>query len=368
MPEMDFARDPRLMIMAGGLSTVAIALQLWFRPTYAAEKGSAASLQSRKRSLVTGTLVMVVFLIVTSGLYALSHDVLVYRRTQFPDYPRLSELSIAFIAFALLTIGRIIAMPIFQFLGRVMTGGKATEQQQQRFSAQLWKTLYHSGATLAPLIILRRGASWWPPGIGSPEEMFENYPFVPVDAPLNVYYLVQLGWSLHSLLVTLLQAGRGGYLTMITHHMATQMLVFGSYFIQNNLRLGTEVFFVHDICDVPVCISRMLLDIGYAKVASMFYILLMITWALFRLVLFPFSVIRNVSFSSFTHGWIKWEDAYGWIPLTLGLFILVILHIRWFIELWDIGARYFRSGIAKDTTEHSLSESHAQPSSSQHED
>ena len=138
---------------------------------------------------------------------------------------------------------------------------------------------------------------------------------------------------------------------MITHHMATQLLVFGSYFIQNNIRLGTEVFFVHDICDIPVCVTRMLIDIGAIKGAATAYILLLITWIVFRLVLFPFSVIRNVSFSSLKNNWVKWEDANGRIPLSLALFILLILHIKWFAELCKIGTTYLHSGIASDTTE-----------------
>ena len=369
---MEFARNPRFVGAAGFVAVAAVALQMCpqFRPTFAPPKGVSAKQQQQQqhnhRTVMRGLGVIGVFVVVAVGLYARAHSAVVARQAVSQEYPRVAEVSVALMSFGVLTVGRICAMPVGRWLARVITRGRATQQQQQRFSAQLWKVLYHSWATAAPLVIMHRGQArdlaatggaltpatkWWPPGVGDPQAMFDHYPFVPQNTPLNVYYLVQLGWSMHSLFVTLLQAGRGGYLTMVVHHMATLLLVSGSYFVQNNMRLGTEVFFVHDVCDVPVSVTRMLLDVGLTTPTAVSYLVLMPTWFVFRLVLFPFCVIRNVSVRALREGWVAWNEAHGWVPLTAGMLVLVVLHVRWFVELFNMGATFIRSGSMEDTTE-----------------
>ena len=366
---MEFARDSRVVCAACVTAAGAVTLQLCprFRPTFAPPKGASAQRQQEHnhRTVMRGLGVIGVFVLVAAGLCAHAHSAVVARQAVSPEYPRASEVSVALMSFGVLTVGRICAMPVGRWLARTITRGRATQQQQQRFSAQLWKVLYHSWATAAPLVIMHRAraaevaatghptpaTSWWPPGVGDPQAMFDHYPFVPQNRALNVYYLVQLGWSLHSLFVTLLQAGRGGYLTMVVHHMATLLLVAGSYFVQNNMRLGTEVFFVHDVCDVPVSVTRMVLDVGLTWPTAVAYLVLMPTWLVFRLVLFPFCVIRNVSYRALRDGWVAWDEAHGWVPLTAGMLVLVVLHVRWFVELFNMGATFIRSGVIADSTE-----------------
>ena len=169
MPDIDFARNPRLLHFACALSFVAIILQLCFRPTHAPLKGMTKTPQIRQRSMMRGMIIIVAFALVSTCLYASSNNALALRRASCPDFPRLPELSISLLSFSFLTIGRIITIPNGCLIARTITSGSATEQQQQRFAAQLWKSLYHTGATLAPLFILRTGASWWPPGLGRPE-------------------------------------------------------------------------------------------------------------------------------------------------------------------------------------------------------
>ena len=374
MSGMEFARDSRFVGAACATAAAAVALQLCprFRPTFAPPKSASTNngqqqqeKEQNHKTVMKGVGVIGVFVAVAAGLAANAHSAVVARQAVSPEYPRVSEVSVALLSFGVLTIGRICAMPLGRWLARTLTHGNATVQQQQRFSAQLWKALFHSCATAAPLVIMHRAreaemaatgtqtpaTAWWPPGVGDPQAMFDAYPFVPQNRALNVFYLVQLGWSLHSLFVTLLQAGRGGYLTMVVHHMATLLLVSGSYFVQNNIRLGTEVFFVHDVCDVPVCVTRMLLDVGLTLPTAVAYLVLLPTWFVFRLVLFPFSVMRNVSVRAPRMGWVPWEEAHGWVPLTAGMVVLLVLHVRWFLELCHMGATFIRSGSMEDTTE-----------------
>ena len=50
-------------------------------------------------------------------------------------------------------------------------------------------------------------------------------------------------------------------------------------------------------------------------------------------------------------GWVPWDEAHGWVPLTAGMIVLLVLHVRWFLELCHMGATFIRSGIIADSTE-----------------
>jgi hypothetical protein len=204
--------------------------------------------------------------------------------------------------------------------------------------------------TAAPLWFLRN-EPWWPPGLGDPQRLFDNYPLTPPVPVLREYYMFQLGYYFHALFVTLMQRGRPNYVSMTVHHMATIALISCSYAVQNNYRLGTLVFWVHDVCDVPVCLTRLAVDLGSTPATAVFYFLLIGCWVVFRLLVFPLSVIRAVSFDAIRLGWVPWPEAYAWVPLTLFMLLLLAMHILWFAELCGMARTYFKTGRALDSTE-----------------
>lgn len=219
----------------------------------------------------------------------------------------------------------------------------------QRFSVQLWKLLYHGFVTVLPLYLFR-GQKWWPPGFGDSFTVFENYPFTPVSPWMREFYMFQLGYYIHSFVYTLMQTGRADLVFMTVHHLAAFALIFMSYFIVNGLRIGILVLFVHDICDVFICSLRIVADSKASKLIVVCYPAAMIVWFIYRLVIFPTQIISVPIYNVFFEGDVKWEDNYSQIPLTLLLILLFVMHIIWFIELLQMGTKYFKTGCTEDAT------------------
>lgn len=270
------------------------------------------------------------------------------------NHPRAAHFVICGFSFAFLTISRIVLVPLFAMIGESLVPHSKwhgeRELHVQRFAGQLWKAIYHSVVTIAPLWFLRN-EPWWPPGLGDPKMLFVDYPLTPPVPVLREYYMFQLGYYFHALFATLMQRGRPNYVSMTIHHMSTIALVSCSFFVQNNPRLGTLVFWVHDVCDVPVCLTRLAVDLSSTAATAVFYVLLIATWVVFRLAIFPLSIIRAVSWDAIHEGWVPWPEAYAWIPLTLFLLLLLCMHFQWFFELLGMARVYFATGKALDSTE-----------------
>lgn len=244
--------------------------------------------------------------------------------------------------------------PLFERLGNSLISadrwGAEHKPRVQRFAGQLWKLLYHTSAVIAPLCILRN-EPWWPPGFGDSTKIFENHPHTPQVPGLREYYLIQLGYSLSALMLTLMQHGRSNLVSMTIHHSATIALVAVSYYIQNAHRFGATVMFIHDLTDLPVCLVRLVVDLSATAPTAVFYFVLLASWAFWRLYVFPFRVVWVSSWGCFRDGFVKWEEAYGWVPLSAMLFLLCIMHVLWFFELITMGKRFVATGNREDSTD-----------------
>ena len=221
----------------------------------------------------------------------------------------------------------------------------------QRFAGQLWKFFFHSTVSIIPLIIFH-GQPWWLPGFGGVADLtFEKYPLTPAVSGLKEFYMFQLGYYLHSIVITLLQIGRPNLVSMIVHHLATTALVSVSYLVMNTPRFGVLVMFVHDICDVFICTLRIIADTKLSFLVMIIYPTTMIVWAVFRLYIFPFKIVYSCAYTCFTNGYVDFNIAYSWIPLNCLLFLLIAMHWKWFFELLQMGTKYLKTGATDDTTD-----------------
>lgn len=281
-----------------------------------------------------------------------SWDAIKERKAADPGYPDWWHLVIALYSFAFLTASRVALVPLFQRLGDALIARDKDKREVrvQRFAGQLWKVLFHGAMTVIPMFVLH-GQPFWPPGFGDAHAIFERYPHTPQIRYLREFYMVQLGYYLHAFVATLLQRGRPNIVEMTVHHMATLALVFVSYFVQNAVRFGALVLWVHDVCDVPVSFTRVVVDLSWILPIAVSYLLLMVSWVVFRLYVFPVRLIYIASYSCFTTGAVPFSEAYGWIPLLALLYILVVMHWKWFFELAGMGKTYLATGVRVDSTE-----------------
>lgn len=166
----------------------------------------------------------------------------------------------------------------------------------------------------------------------------------------------QIGYYIHGTQLTLTRTrDRPNFIQMCTHHAAVLGLLVTSYFLQNNARLGTIYGWLHDVCDVPVCLTRLTVDLPFALPAAIFYAWLMVFWIFFRLYVYPVRTVWAGVIKCFTDGWIRWEDAYGWSLTGPLLCTLVVLHWIWFRELVAMGSVYLRTGKREDTDQNEAS-------------
>ena len=277
------------------------------------------------------------------------------RLARDPMAPRVQDLPIALVSFAVCSLSRLLATPLFAALGRRVLSkeryGRQHECRVQRFAGQCWKLLFHGTATVVPLVLLR-GQRWWPAGFAAdPAATFEHYPDVPRVPHLREFYMFELGYYLHAFVATLKQQHRPNYVEMTVHHVITIDLVVYSYFVNNVLRYGTLVFWVHDVCDVPVCLTRLLLDFNCIVPTALAYFALMSLWVFYRLYVYTFVLVPQIIVRGPQLGWFRIDNFPGWAPISVLLCGLVVMHLIWFKELLGMAGTYFQTGCCKDSTD-----------------
>jgi hypothetical protein len=257
--------------------------------------------------------------------------------------------------FAFFVVARAALLPLFRVVADVVVPAQATAHARaarvERWAGQLYKLLWHSFVTFVPLVVLR-GNRWWPPGFAEdPLLVFEGYPDVPPAPWVTELYLLQIAYYIHATLVTVIETrDRPNFAQMCVHHSAVLLLLVVSLFIQNNAKFGIVVSWLHDVCDVPVCLTRLTVDLPLVAPVAVCYVLLMGCFVFFRLIVLP-KMVLLAAHGCFASGVVKSQDAVAWWVTTPLLCTLVVLHIVWFFELVGMFATYFRTGQRTDSNE-----------------
>ena len=339
-------KSPKLIASALGASAIALILQFLFPPTFE-NKASNKKKVHKIVGLIAASFAATGFLMWNSW------DAVKHRREVFADYPRYEDGYLSLFSFSFLTITKVVLIPLFRGVGRLLISkekhGERYEMKVQRFSVQLWKFIYHTSMTILPLYLFKN-EKWWPPGPGENFRVFENYPYTPVAPWMREFYMFQLGYYIHSFVYTLMQTGRADLVFMTVHHIAAFELIFMSYFLSNSLRIGVLVLFVHDVCDIFICLIRIVADSKFSSLIIVTYPVAMIVWFIFRLAIFPTRIIYVAMYTIAMQTDMKWEDAYAEVPLTLLLIVLFVMHWIWFVELLHMGSKYLKTGCTEDTT------------------
>jgi ceramide synthetase len=96
---------------------------------------------------------------------------------------------------------------------------------------------------------------WFPRVLGGKGDVVKAFQVLHL-APsfaFKMYYLLQLGYHLHSLFYMIAFSPlRNDFLEMFLHHVATILLIMCS-FLSNYMAIGALIVFTHDIGDVTGC-------------------------------------------------------------------------------------------------------------------
>ena len=335
---------------------VAAVLHPIFMPN--SEQATVGNKAKHTKKLVIGYVVLIAGAAMLGIHGYLLKDETAKRIQQNPYHAQIGDFPIALFSFTILTISRILLTPLFARAGaRFIPKGKYSEVEWsarvERFAGQFWKLLFHGTMTIIPLVILRN-QTWFPPGFEDRQKAWEDYPLTKPTPWLREYYLFQLGYYLHAMQLTLIQSSRANFVSMVVHHIATISLVVSSYLWIHVLRFGTQIFWLHDATDVPVCLTRLVVDLPWMALTASSYFLLMVGWIGLRIVIYPFDCVKAHVYDAIAQGWVKSEDAKGWWLAQSLEVVLVVMHWMWLGELAGMARTYLKSGKSADSTqEHS---------------
>ena len=142
---------------------------------------------------------------------------------------------------------------------------------------------------------------------------------------------------------------------MFVHHIFTNLLIIGSSFYRFHY-IGSMVFIVHDISDIPVDLSKLANFLKWKTTTTICFIGMCITWFLTRLYILPFIVWRSIIYES----WLVCADG-NIPPMYYNMFqpifvfllgFLILLHFFWFTMFIRMGYVLIRRGEAHDLSEH----------------
>mmetsp|Transcript_10648 Transcript_10648/g.15028 ORF Transcript_10648/g.15028 Transcript_10648/m.15028 type:complete len:431 (+) Transcript_10648:62-1354(+) len=298
-------------------------------------------------------------------------------------------------------------LPIFCKIGEnvgICTHGKEwgkkkdNQERIQKFGEYVYRLIYHSTITIIG-ILYSKDKVWWDMSNNGTESLWLDYPNQPIDVAMIWYYLVQGTYNLEALWHLLSisfsvslrnpfpsksrklcipvkiewsPTCRGDFKEMALHHIVTNMLViYSSHF--RFTRIGSMVFILHDISDVPVDLSKLANFIKWKLGTIIFFVTMVILWAITRLGILPFVILKSILKEShllLISSDLVYELLYcAYKPFfVLLLSGIIMLHLFWFYNFIKIGLLLVKKGEAHDLTEHKNGEKISLANETSHKD
>lgn len=267
-----------------------------------------------------------------------------YQLHTLDEYRDISKLSIFDFKYSILFAG--LLFPLAKYLCELaFTGIVKKYLDEEKFPTDEDKTerakksckwifsiIYYTGATIA-CYLLFHDQFFFPKMLGGQAEcrdMFHYCPGAPKIPNATIFYMVQFGCHLHTLIDHVIKKRKEPkFWEMFLHHSMAVFLIFFSYLV-GEISVGILVLFTHDPADIFLDAVRFYNDLKIRNDIGvlLLYVSFMGVWIFTRLYAFPVCIVseamalveRSDSF---------WALFYGY--LTAMLTALVALHIYWFL-------------------------------------
>lgn len=303
-----------------------------------------ASLGSRDRFYVCGILVMMgVFLASVPDMISS----LTARQAIHPDAVRFGDMKYAMGLAVLLAFARRATESPFSVLGDMVVARKpdwtATYRRKKikRFCEQSYKLMYAVCISVFEWHLLQ-AEPFFPRTLGGSGDISRVWWEREAVAPFGfrVIYWCSFAYNIEDFVShTALTDRRSDYYEMIFHHVMALALIAISYFT-NHWRAGLIVLFVHDVPDIFAHGIKCSVDGSNTPRTLSIYFGLLITWAYFRLYVFPTEVIYSAIYALEVEG--------VWAMLVMA-FALLSLHSYWFYSFITMGLAFLKTGKTVDT-------------------
>jgi len=284
-------------------------------------------------------------------------------------YPQFSDLVGGLYCFVFIAIIRLfLSTTLFKWLGEYVINpkyqGTQREERVERFGIVFFKLFYFSVSSFIGYQCLK-DAEWLPPslgGTGKTSACWTSYPFAPYSDDLKLYYMISLGYHLHSFAFHLFLPRRNDFLEMLLHHLLAIFLVSFS-FISNMIRIGSLVLLVHDLADIPGYAVKSSVDTKNTILTLILYFLLLLVWGYCRLYVFPVEIIWSGMFETTIPSNTEWVRYF----LLIMLYGLQILHIFWYYLFIQMGLHFLNKGETQDLQNKIDDSSNSNPKPNSHQ-
>ncbi|KAA6382627.1 MAG: hypothetical protein EZS28_021846 [Streblomastix strix] len=129
------------------------------------------------------------------------------------------------------------------------------------------------------------------------------------------------------------------------HHVVTLLITAFSYSV-GALRIGIIIFALHNVSEAFACLGKAVLALHHFALAVTAFVMLLLTWFICRIILFPFLVIRSTLFDSYRMVIaIGDQTISAWLSSNLMLFALFIVNVYWFNSFIRLFLRLLKKGI-----------------------
>ena len=227
-----------------------------------------------------------------------------------------------------------------------MRHNSAVEKKIVKFVEACWRFLFYGYFCVVGYraIFTPTTVSW----VLDTRMHWQGWPLQGVSSGISYYYQIELGAYLHQLMWT--EVSRSDSLEMAVHHLATILLVVGSY-LTNFTRIGASILLLHDISDVFLESAKVFNYISKAKggkwassVCDALFALFAISFLITRLIVYPRYLVHSFLFEA--------PEIMGYWPgytvFSGLLLILQGLHIFWFYLILRMIPSLLSTGIQKD--------------------
>jgi hypothetical protein len=94
------------------------------------------------------------------------------------------------------------------------------------------------------------------------------------------FYMFEFSYHFQMFIYIFLEVRREDFYVMLTHHIATAVLIFVSY-IYGELRIGIVILYVHDVTDIFNSLVKMVNNLKFPKLTVVFFVTVLVQWYYF---------------------------------------------------------------------------------------
>lgn len=222
------------------------------------------------------------------------------------------------------------------------------ELRANKAAMNIAKSIYYLVFSTWGYMLLKE-TNFLPPmlgGTGSIRNSFVNTPFfTPVDGLLT-YSLVSMGYYIGDLVDTVFQNQRqNDFWEMILHHLLT-ITLFGGMIMQNQMRIGVMISFIHNSSDILAGITRCFSQTTMSTCSLVSFLTCVAVWIYFRNFALPILTYACWTMATFPPG----MESYYLLMNLLSSFLtaLCAMHVYWTILFFKMILSFMHTGAQEN--------------------